>query len=70
MNRAIVVRTKEGILVGKPDVSPTAPTHVRGVHEGNQPISTLGQDGARRSTGIAPELHGPLDPRMPKLTPP
>lgn len=58
------------IRVGKPDVDPKAPSHVAGVHEGNDPNSKVRQDGARRSTGISPDEHAPIDPSMPKLTPP
>lgn len=69
------------IRVGKPDVKPTAPSHVRGVFEGNkhqltqrsQGLEDEGPDGAkgsaRRSTGIRPGSHGVIDPRMPKLSP-
>ena len=64
------------IQVGKPDTKPSAPSHTRGVAEGNE-----GRGGARRagprpvcaaadrSTGIRPEARLPIDPRMPNLTP-
>jgi hypothetical protein len=69
------------IVTGKKDVDPALPSHVPGVHEGNWPLRARrrarrkGEDpsvsGApRRSTGIAPRIHGPIDPRMPRLTPP
>jgi hypothetical protein len=71
------------IVIGKRDVDPTLPSHVPGVHEGNWPArgrrKALDGDGGddavvsgapRRSTGIAPSIHVPIDPRMPKLTPP
>ncbi len=69
------------ITIGKRDVDPTLPSHVRGVHQGNWPLKARrrrrqrGEDpsisGApRRSTGISPKIHGPIDPRMPHLTPP
>lgn len=69
------------ITVGKRDVDPTLPSHVPGVHEGNWPRGARrrkrarGKDPAisgapRRSTGIAPSKHGPIDSRMPKITPP
>ena len=69
------------IIVGNPDVEPDLPSHVNGVREGNWPKLrrrsrvTYGKDpvisGApRRSTGIAAAKHGPIDPRMPWLTPP
>jgi hypothetical protein len=69
------------IIVGKKDVDMTLPSHVPGVHEGNWPKRlkrTSGirteevdrKDAATRSTGINPHEHYPIDPRMPKLTPP
>ena len=69
------------IVIGKRDVDPTLPSHVPGVHEGNWPARrrrtkrARGEDPAvsgtpRRSTGISPKKHGPIDPRMPKITPP
>ncbi len=69
------------IHVGKKDIEPDTPSHVPGVKQGNWPDPTRrtmrakGKDeevnGAPgRSTGIAPMEHGPIDPRMPKLTPP
>lgn len=69
------------ILVGEPDVAMDLPSHVAGVHEGNWPTygrrarRARGGDpalsgAARRSTGISPERHRTIDPRMPKLTPP
>jgi hypothetical protein len=63
------------IVIGKKDVDPTLPSHVPGVHEGNWPASARLRRRAivgvpRRSTGISPSNHGPIDPRMPKLTPP
>jgi hypothetical protein len=69
------------IRVGKPDVKPDAPSHVKGVREGNQPGSTEKEPGinhvspskavadARRSTGVTPEDRNPIDPDMPNLTP-
>lgn len=64
------MKSKSGIRVGKPDVDPKAPSHVGGVHQGNAPNTQGNQEGPRRSTGISAEDHGPIDPRMPKLTPP
>lgn len=69
------------IVVGERDVDPTSPSHVRGVHEGNWPLRAWRRKVAkgtaptisgapRRSTGISPNRHGPIDPRMPRLTPP
>jgi hypothetical protein len=69
------------IRVGKPDVEPSAPSHVRGVFQGNHPHRTQRHKGieeegpdfatgtARRSTGIRPDEHDTIDPRMPKLSP-
>ncbi|HVK76122.1 MAG TPA: hypothetical protein VM734_22505 [Kofleriaceae bacterium] len=69
------------VRVGKPDVEPTAPSHVRGVFEGNRPHPTQRGKGleaewpdratgtARRSTGIRPKDHEVIDPRMPKISP-
>jgi len=68
-----------GVLkTGKPDVSPDLPAHTPGVRQGNAEGSYEQQVGhkpdgkatAARSTGIAPELHEPIDPRMPNLSPP
>jgi hypothetical protein len=63
-------KPKGAIRVGRPDVDPEAPSHVAGVHEGNDPKKQGHQEGARRSTGISADEHDPIDPRMPKLTPP
>lgn len=68
------------ICVGTPDVEPDAPTHVRGVFEGNKPHllqrhkgieeeASAGKGDARRSTGIRAGHHDVIDPRMPKLSP-
>jgi hypothetical protein len=56
------------ITIGKKDVKLTSPSHVAGVEEGNSPHRAK-KDGVRRSTGIAPKSHAPIDPSMPKLTP-
>lgn len=69
------------ITVGKPQIEPDAPSHTRGVREGNRPPKGKREPGiiadeqrfevtARRSTGIRANAHGPIDPRMPILTPP
>ena len=52
-----------GIRVGKPDVEPSAASHVRGIKEGNH---QHGDKRERRSTGIRVEDHEPIEPRMPK----
>lgn len=68
------------VNVGKPDVSPSKPAHVRGVPEGNgkghlQSDPGFESDGeitkgnARRSTSIRPDDRNPIDPRMPNLSP-
>jgi hypothetical protein len=68
--------THGNLRVGKPDVKRDAAAHVRGVKQGNEGVMRQKPDGAlsaeatdRRSTGIWPEGHAPIDPRMPKLTP-
>lgn len=71
------------LRVGRADVSPSAPSHVRGVREGNRTgalerMSGLHADPddarfatatAERSTGINPRARNPIDPRMPNLPP-
>ena len=75
------MKTIANVRVGKPDTIPTSPAHTRGVHEGNAPGNLAREPGiyfdegtakatARRSTGIAPEAHNAIDPRMPNLPPP
>jgi hypothetical protein len=57
--------------------SPDMPSHVKGIPEGNAPGNYLKEPGhnpdgtstARRSTGVNPEAHEPIDPRMPNLSP-
>lgn len=76
--------TQGNLIVGKPDVSLTAPSHVKGVKEGNEPVGrslhhrpgmeptpdevTFDED-ARRSTGINARSHRPIDPSSPLLWP-
>jgi len=76
-------RTKvvSNVVVGKPDIHPETPSHVRGVFQGNYPhpterskgfkdlSPTRGEGTARRSTGIRAKQHDVIDPRMPKLSP-
>lgn len=64
------------IRVGKPDVRPDTPTHVKGVRQGNtgpnhkQPgHNEDGTADARRSTGINPRTHDPILKTMPNLPP-
>jgi hypothetical protein len=76
-----MIRRENNLKVGEPDVRPDAPSHVRGVKQGNRPSGIrrhldekpvgplMAEATARRSTGINAEGHGPIDPRMPKVTP-
>lgn len=65
------------IRVGKPDVSPDAPTHTAGINEGNAKGNYEKQIGhkrdgtstAQRSTGVNSKFQEPIDPRMPNLSP-
>lgn len=75
------METTDNLVVGKPDVSPSTPSHTMGVREGNMRKSLIREPGikragrfmaqatVRRSTGINAEAHRPIDPRMPILTP-
>jgi hypothetical protein len=66
------------IRVGKRDVDPSALGHTPGVHEGNaegnyEKMEGHNRDGtatSRRSTGVNAKAAGPIDPRMPNLSPP
>ncbi len=76
------METIDNIVVGRAQVKPSAPSHSIGVREGNKRKSMMREPGliqqgpvmatatARRSTGINAKEHGPIDPRMPVLTPP
>jgi hypothetical protein len=65
------------IRVGKPDVKQDAPTHIKGIHQGNQgPYAKQpghnpdGTADSRRSTGISPKKRDPvLGKLMPNLPP-
>jgi hypothetical protein len=65
------------IRVGKPDVKPDKPAHVKGVSTGNATGNYEKQPGhlpdgrstAERSTGINPSSHDPILPAMPNLSP-
>ena len=65
------------IRVGKPDTKPDAPSHTKGVPEGNRVGAYEKQVGhrddgtadARRSTGISPKRHDAILPVMPNLPP-
>jgi hypothetical protein len=71
-------RKKDNLLVGEPQVHPDKPTHVLGIQQGNAPGHYEkspghlpdGRSTARRSTGIMPRKHDPIDPRMPNISPP
>jgi hypothetical protein len=75
------MQTIGNIIVGEPDVRPSAPSHSPGVREGNarsamtrepgiRPLGRfMAQATVRRSTGINPKGRQPIDPRMPLLTP-
>ncbi len=74
------MHTIANVRVGTPDTSPAKPSHTRGVREGNdhggmrreagmKNEGLHGRGNARRSTGISPWRHGPIDPRMPNLSP-
>jgi hypothetical protein len=69
---------KDNLTVGKAQVTPDKPSHTTGVKEGNEPGNYEkspghepdGRSTARRSTGVLPGKHGPIDPRMPNISPP
>jgi hypothetical protein len=71
-------RVKDNLVVGKPQVTHDKPTHVPGIQQGNSPGNYEkspghepdGRSTARRSTGIQPGKHEPIDPRMPNISPP
>ena len=66
------------IRIGKADGDPSAPAHTPGVPEGNaegnyEKMNGHNSDGtstAERSTGVNSKAAGPIDPRMPNLSPP
>ena len=65
------------IRAGKSDVSPDAPSHVRGIKQGNSTGNYARQEGhlpngrctAERSTGVNAKGRQPIDKRMPNLPP-
>jgi hypothetical protein len=67
-----------GIRTGKPDVTPDFPAHTPGINQGNatgnyDSMKGHNKDGtstSERSTGVNPKAAGPIDPRMPNLSPP
>jgi hypothetical protein len=66
------------IKVGKRQVKPDTPAHVKGIKEGNSKGNYERNKGhvkdgratAARSTGVNVKEHEPIDPRMPNLSPP
>ncbi len=73
--------SSKSIVIGKKDIDPDKPAHVPGVQEGNWPSKRVrrrrarGKEPAtngkpRRATGISAGDREPIDPRMPRLTPP
>ena len=66
------------IKAGKPDVKQDTSAHTPGVNQGNsvgnyeKQVGHLpdGRRTAASSTGINPASQGPIDPRMPSLSPP
>jgi hypothetical protein len=69
---------KDNLKAGTPQATPDKPSHSPGVKEGNAVGNYEkspghlpdGRSTAKRSTGILPGKHGPIDPRMPNLSPP
>lgn len=65
------------IRVGKPQVAPDTPAHIKGVRQGNAMGAYESQIGhhpdgtadARRSTGVRPTKRNPILPSMPNLPP-
>ncbi len=65
------------ISVGRPDVSPSLPSHTKGISEGNALGNYDKQRGhlpdgrstAARSTGINARKRDPIAPGMPNLSP-
>jgi len=65
------------IRAGKPDIDTHKLGHTPGVKSGNSKGNYESQDGhnpdgtrtARASTGVNPDAHDPIDPRMPNLSP-
>lgn len=72
-----MAKMKDNLPVGRSDVSLTAPSHINGVHQGNEPGAYEQMEGhrpdgtatARRSTGINPDSREPIMSEMPRLTP-
>lgn len=65
------------IRTGQDDIGTQDLGHVKGIKQGNSVGNYEAQEGhlpdgrrtAGASTGINPDSHGPIDPRMPNLSP-
>jgi hypothetical protein len=65
------------IKSGRGQAAPDTPAHTPGIRQGNARGNYEREPGhrpdgrstARRSTGINPRMHDPIDPRMPNLSP-
>jgi hypothetical protein len=65
------------VKTGNADIRPDVPSHVKGIKQGNSKgnyeatpgHNPDGTSSARRSTGINPKGHEPIDPRMPNISP-
>ncbi len=65
------------INLGPQEVTPDMPAHTPGIQQGNAKGSYEKMEGhnpdgtstAKRSTGVNPKAHGPIDPSMPNLSP-
>ncbi len=65
------------LKIGRPDTKHESPSHISGISQGNAKGSYEKQVGhkpdgrstAERSTGINSKAAGPIDPRMPNLSP-
>lgn len=63
--------------IGDADVKPDAPSHVKGIKQGNATGNYERQPGhepdgrrtAESSTGVNAKARNPIDPRMPNLPP-
>ena len=65
------------LKMGKDQVTPDKPAHVKGITQGNASGNYEKQKGhnpdgtstAERSTGVNVKAHDPIDPSMPNLSP-
>ena len=65
------------VKTGKPDIEQDAPSHVKGIQQGNAPGAYESMPGhlpdgrskAERSTGVNAKDAEPIDSRMPNLSP-